>query len=121
MLWILRIGLYIQLLLGAGRLLGQVGNQRLWETHVSIGVLVALLALWTLRPTEAQVGAGLRRAARWGPLVTLLIGLSMYFGIWSGGFVLTLHVVLGIATVGLVEAAAGQQRRAQRRVERSRG
>lgn len=114
MLWILRMGLYVQFLLGAGRLLGQVQNQRLWETHISVGVLVALLALWQLRPIAAPVNARLRSLARWLPLVTLLVGLGMYAGLWGGAAVLTLHVLLGIATVGLVEAAISQQRRADR-------
>ncbi len=59
MLIALRIAFYLQFLLGAARFLflqtqagwtSWITNERLWETHTSLGVLVAVLALIALRP-----------------------------------------------------------------------
>lgn len=113
--WILlRILLYAQFLLGAGRVLGLVRNPFVWEMHIGIGGLAAIIALLLLKSTQAPVNAGLRAAARFMPLVALLIGLARYFDWLIDPFTYWLHVLSGIIAVGLVEAAGGQERRAQR-------
>lgn len=114
MLVLLRILLYIQFLLGAGRIFGLVGNPYVWELHIGVGGLAAIIALVVLRPIPAPVSSGLRAAARFMPLLALALGLGRYFGYLAGPFSYWLHVIVGIAAVGLVEAAGGQQRRHQR-------
>lgn len=111
---LLRVLLYIQFLLGAGRVFGLVRNQYVWELHIGVGALAAVIALVLLKPIEAPVSSGLRAAARFMPLVALALGLGRYFDYLVGPSSYWLHVIAGIAAVGLVEAAGGQQRRAQR-------
>ncbi|HEX6988014.1 MAG TPA: hypothetical protein VF282_00960 [Bacillota bacterium] len=114
MLVLLRVLLYVQFLLGAGRVFGLIGNPYLWELHIGAGTLAALLALVLLRPLDAPVNPGLRAAARFMPLLALALGLARYLDILTDPGTYWLHVAVGLASVGLVEAAAGQQRRAQR-------
>jgi hypothetical protein len=53
-----------------------------------------------------------RVVARFLPLLPLVIGLGIRFGLWGGLTIYIVHALLGFATVAVVEAAAGQQRRA---------
>jgi hypothetical protein len=123
MLWlrILRIALYVQLLLGLtryfGPLVGLVLNQRIWETHISLGVLIVLLALYALRPLPGVGTTGVRVAARFMPLLPLLLGVGFLAQLIPTGPFVILHMVLGLATIALVEVASGQERRALRRRE----
>lgn len=111
MLRLLRLLLYIQVLLGLGRFAGVVTNQRLWESHISLGVLAAVLALYALRPRLGLPQTGLRTGARFGPLAALALGLGIYAGVLHSLPFVLLHIVTGFAAVGLVEAAAARERR----------
>lgn len=114
MLVALRIALYVQFLLGAGRLLGWVANQRLWETHISVGVLAAIIALFALRPLPNVENNALRIAARFAPAVVLIYGFLMYWDVLVGRPATMFHALLGVIAIGLVEAAAARQKRAQK-------
>lgn len=113
LLWILRILLYIQLVLGLARFSGLLVNQRIWESHITLGVVIAVLALVALRPLAGVPSTGVRVLARFAPLVPLALGLGFLFNLIGGLPLVVLHMALGIGTIGLVEAAAAQQRRAQ--------
>lgn len=115
LLWVLRIALFAQLLLGLGRFFGLVVEPRVWETHISLGIVIVVLALVALRPRAGVLYDGLRIAARFFPLAPLLTGLGMTFALLPRDLALILvHMLLGLATIGLVEAAAARQRRALR-------
>jgi len=109
---VLRIALYLQVLLGLARFFGFITNQRVWETHISLGVLIAVLALLALGPHPRVRRDGVRTLARFLPLVTLLVGLAMWQGLVVGTQVVMIHMLLGLVSVGLVERAAAQQKRA---------
>ncbi|HLG52191.1 MAG TPA: hypothetical protein VKY56_11235 [Chloroflexota bacterium] len=115
LLWILRILLYVQTLLGLVRYFGpSVGlllNPRLWETHISLGVIIALLAIYALRPLPEVPTAPIRTVARFLPLAPLALGLGFLAGLPTGPLVIV-HMLLGLAAVGSVEMAAARQRRA---------
>lgn len=112
MLVALRIALYIQLLLGVTRFGGWLTNQRIWETHISLGVLIALFALFALRPHPTLGTDAIRNLARFSPIIPLLTGILILTGTVASVAFVVLHIVLGIATLGLVEMASGRQRRA---------
>jgi hypothetical protein len=120
LLWVLRIALYLQFLLGFARLSGMLAGSRIWDAHLGLGILIVVLAVFALRPLPGVPGAGLRQAARFFPLLPLAVGLGFTLGALPRGHVAwwTIHVVLGLAAIGLVEAAAGRQRRAASAVER---
>jgi len=109
---VLRIALYIQVLLGLGRFFGLVPNQRVWETHISLGVVIAVLALLALGPHPRLRPDTMRTVARFMPLVTLLWGLAMWQDLLVGRTVTMIHMLLGLISVGLVERASAQQKRA---------
>lgn len=111
MLVALRVAFYIQLLLGVTRFAGWLGNQRVWETHLSLGILIALFALFALRPHPRIGTDSIRSMARFAPIAPLLVGLLIFTGT-SSTLITWLHMLLGIAALGLVEMAAGRQRRA---------
>lgn len=115
LLWILRIALYVQLLLGLAKYFGpSVGidlNQRIWEIHISLGILIALLALYALRPISKVRYTTTRAAARFAPLLPLVLGLGFEFHLIPTGRVVIIHMVLGVLTIGLVEMAAARQKR----------
>lgn len=116
MLLFLRLALYVQLLLGLGRFAGLIPQQQIWEIHIGLGVIIAVVALIVLRPIPRSrlLDPGPRSAARWFPLLTLAVGLAMYFGYIGGRTIVMIHMLLGIITIGLVEVAAARQRRAGR-------
>lgn len=112
LLWILRLALYLTFSLGIGRFLGFLPGRGVWELHIVLGVVIAILALIALRPLPARPGDRLRLVARFFPLLPLALGLALLFKLVGGTPVVLIHLVLGIATIGLVEAAAARQRRA---------
>ncbi|HEY8450173.1 MAG TPA: DUF1516 family protein [Bacillota bacterium] len=114
MLWVLRIALYIQLLLGIGRFAGWVNQPRLWETHVSLGALIVVLALIGLRPPRGAAADRLSTLARWLPLLTMAVGLYLYVNARAALWLVIVHMILGVATVGLVDAAIARRRRGER-------
>ena len=111
MLLVLRIALYLQVLLGLARFFGYITNQRLWETHISLGVVIAVLALLAMGPHPRLRQDAMRTAARFLPLVTLLLGLAMWQDLVTARPVVMIHMLLGLISVGLVERAAAQQKR----------
>ena len=111
MIFFLRVLLYLQVLLGIARFAGWIHNERLWETHISLGVLIALVALLTLRPRPETPARSLQTAARFAPLLPLATGLAIFSGAAGGRPFTLLHMLLGLATVGLVEAAAARAKR----------
>jgi hypothetical protein len=114
----LRVLFYLQAVLGLGRFAGFVTHERLWETHVSLGILIALLALVVLRPLAGLPRDPVRVLARFAPLLPLATGLAIYAGrVANLGFT-WVHMVLGLMALGLVEAAAGRERRARARAGR---
>jgi hypothetical protein len=118
MLSALRILLYIQLLLGLVKYAGPstgVTLGHVFDIHVLIGVIIAILAIYALRPLPSVRNSGVRMAARFFPILPLALGLGfLAHAIPEGGFVI-LHMILGIATIALVEMASAQQRRGLRR------
>ena len=111
MLTLLRLMLYLQLLLGLGRFGGLIRNERVWETHVTLAILITLVALVALRGRQGNLAPGLQAAARLAPLLPLATGLAIYAGAVASRAFTVLHMLLGVATVGLVEAAAARARR----------
>lgn len=109
--FLVRVLFYIQLLLGLGRFAGLVRSERIWETHVIIGALVALLALVALRPRPGMPKPALRTAARLTPLLPLLTGLAIFTGITGGRPFTLLHMALAVVALGLVEMAAASERK----------
>lgn len=105
---LLRISLYIQFILGMLRMVGAVPSG-LWTLHVVFGVLAALLALIVLKPTPHDRGP-LVSIARFAPFVVLLLGFAI-MGAMGGQGLTLLHVILGIASIGLVEATLGRRKR----------
>lgn len=114
MLAFLRVALYLQLALGLGRFTGLISDRRVWETHLSLGLLIAVLALVALRPRSAAPADPLGRLARFAPLAPLALGLGMRLGLLGGPPVVLGHMTLGLATIALVELAAARHRRAVR-------
>lgn len=112
MLLVLRIALYIQLLLGLIRYIRpDILPARVWDIHPGLGIVIAILALIALRPVKRVPAPGLRAAARFMPLAPLALGLLFLVGIAGGAALVGIHMLLGIATIGLVEMAAGRERR----------
>lgn len=107
----LRGALYLQLLLGVLLILNVIGGPGVRTVHISLGILVAVSAIFVLRPLPAAPNNWVRSAARFAPLVAFAISFVLQaFGIY-GASVGYIHVALGIATIGIVEAAAAGQRR----------
>lgn len=111
LLLVLRIALYAQLLLGLGRYTGLITSRQLWDFHLSLGVLIVVLAIIGWR-AQSQVKADtMRTLARFAPLVVLLLGLAMMTGALRGAWVTVLHMLLGLVTVGLTDMAYARRRR----------
>lgn len=115
---ILRIMLYIQFILGliayAGRFVGIQLGRGVLDFHGSLGILIAIVAIAVLRPIAGVPNSGIRTVARFFPLVPLAFGLGFMFHLIGGNGLIGIHMLLGIITIGLVEAASARQRRALR-------
>lgn len=110
----LRIALYLQFLLGLIMLLGRIGGPGIRNAHAVLSILIAASTVLILRPLLSVPNDWVRKGARFAPLSTLAISLAMSAGNIYGVFVGYVHVALGIATIGLVEAASARQRRTRR-------
>lgn len=123
MIWALRIAFWLQALLGIGLSRALVGMRPLGiasgegDLHLLVGTIAAVLAVLVIRPTGPNDTFG--SMARFFPLLPLLIG----FGVWprGGGLatpsLVVVHILLGIAAIGLVEAALARSRRARRAMD----
>ncbi|HUX87706.1 MAG TPA: hypothetical protein VMW65_11945 [Chloroflexota bacterium] len=115
---VLRIMLYIQFVLGliasAAEFGGMQVNRGVFDFHGLLGILIAIVAIAVLRPVSGVPNSGIRTVARFFPLVPLVVGLGFMFHIIGGHGLIGIHMLLGIITIGLVEAASAQQRRALR-------
>jgi hypothetical protein len=119
MLWATRIAFWLQGLLGLWLAVSRLvlGSRPLGiaspegDTHMLIGLIGAVLAILVFRPGSAAPSNGLTTAAAFVPLLPLLFGLAIRFG-GMGGVPFTLvHVLLGLAAIGLIEAASARRRR----------
>ena len=114
---LLRVALYVQLLLGLARFFGPRLNlfsvpDQIWDWHIGLAVVIAILALLAFRSPVTGGNTGIRMAARFMPLVTLAVGLLLLFETISGLGIVVFHMLLGIVTVALVEMASAQERHA---------
>ena len=118
----LQIALYVQFVLGLflffGKYVGFPANPGVGGIHALLGIIVAVMALIALRPKAGVPSNGIRTAAWLGPLVPLALGLSIMVHAVPGSSLTPVHMLLGIIVIGLVEGAAGQERRALRRAFR---
>ena len=117
MVWALRITFWLQLLLGLGLSRGLAGMRPLGapsgegDLHMLVGLIGAILAIVVLKPVSPE--DTFSSMARFFPVLPLLLGLL----IWprGGGMasvpIVIVHVLLGIAAVGLVEAAVARRKR----------
>lgn len=113
----LRILLYFQFLLGIAHMfpffIGPVFSLLIvMGLHLAVAVVITLLAPLALGPVPGVPEIGVRKLARIFPLAPLLLGLAIFFGVVLGPLWVGLHILLGIATIALVEIAAARQRRA---------
>ena len=123
---VLRILTLATFFIGLGLFTGTIGGD-LWRwLHLLIGLGIVVLAVVVLGPwvREATTAGVMRRLAWWSPLVALALGLVLFgerLGLWSSGTdrstVITVHVIVGIVVVGLIEIALGQMRRAAHAAE----
>ena len=112
----LRITLYAQLLLGVIMFAEPGTRGALRDLHLALGTLAAVLAIIALRPLPAVPATTVRQMGRFGPLAPWVVGMLVRLGALAGALgplMILLHVLLGFFAIGVVEAAAGQQRRAQ--------
>ncbi len=112
----------VQLTLRITALLQIVGGAVIWSghgaalvnAHAGVGLLF-VLALWGLAAlgTRARVGPGLViRAAAWG-IIVLWLGM-VQTRMWPGPphvYVRVLHLIVGLAAIGLGEALGARIRR----------
>jgi hypothetical protein len=119
LLWLLRIALYVQLALGLVQLAPRLGlgsglPRNVWELHLGLGILIALLAIVALRPRPLASVTAPTTAARFLPLLPLALGLAFTAGVAPRSTELVVvHALLGLAAIALVELAAARQRRAR--------
>ncbi|HEY3110837.1 MAG TPA: hypothetical protein VGL23_18915 [Chloroflexota bacterium] len=118
MIWALRISFWLQALLGIGLSRAFLGMRPLGvasregDLHVLVGIIAAALAILVLRPTGPDdTFTGM---ARFFPLLPLLLGLLIWprGGGMAGLPLVLVHVLLGLAAIGLVEASIARRRRA---------
>jgi hypothetical protein len=114
-IWALRGAFLLQALLGLGLSRGLLGMRPLGvpsgegDLHMLVGIVAAVLALIVLRPRVGE--SGMVTLARFFPMVPLAFGLLIRFGGFAGIPFVVVHVLLGVAAVGLVESAIAGRRR----------
>ena len=117
MVWVVRAAFWLQLLLGLGLSRGFFGARPLGlpgaegDVHMLVGIVAAILAIVYFRPGTTLPGNGLTTAAAFFPLLPLALGLLVRFGGMTAVPVVALHALLGLAAVGLIEAASARRRR----------
>lgn len=110
MLTLLRVLLYVQVLLGLGRFARLIRGP-VWESHFGIGTVIAILALIALRPVAGDPSPATRAWARFVPLLPLATGLVIFAEVTGGASFTVLHMLLGLASIALVERVAARSDR----------
>lgn len=117
-----RLGLYLQLLLGTLQSPGMYNDvPGILHTHRTLAFVVPVLSFLAFTPMSGPVNATVRVFARYGPLVSLAVGLINWIGFKTMGVmpseaylpVIVLHIVVGLAVVAVTEIASGQFNRAK--------
>ena len=110
--WIVRIGVLIELVLGTLFWTGNADNLQI--VHIVIGILV-VLSLWTLGIAQGLQGGSFGLA-----LATFVVGfLLALFGLFQKGWLVgpnhwviqVIHLLLGLTAIGLGEMIGGRYRR----------
>ncbi|HEY8425065.1 MAG TPA: hypothetical protein VIK73_03500 [Limnochordales bacterium] len=112
MILVLRILFYVQLLLGAGRFMGLIRNERVWETHFTLALVIAVLALVAFRGRAQEQAPGLVTAARLTPLLPLATGLAIFSGAAGGRSFVLLHILLALTSLSIIEMTSARLRKA---------
>ena len=115
----LRIVALATFFVGLGMFAGTIEGS-LWRwLHLLGGLATVILAGVTLGPRAgAAIASALRGPLRWAwwwPVLPFAIGLTIFLRLWTDQLfmpALLLHILLGIAAIGLIEAALGRARRA---------
>ncbi len=117
-----RLLLYAQMVLGILQSPGVLnGVTGILHTHRTLAFVIPAVAFWAFRPLAGVPGGFVRTAARFGPLVALVVGSLNWVGFKMLGAIpveaylsiMAVHIVVSLATVAFVEIAAGKQRRAR--------
>lgn len=106
----LRLTVYAGFLIGLAMFLGWMAREQpTTSAHLALGAITAVLALQAV-----PIGAGPRQAirvvARFWPLLTFVVGLSLYLKL-APPFVVMVHALLGVLTVVLIELALSRRAR----------
>ena len=83
------------------------------HVHMTLGALLAIAALVVVRESNGRsiAGIGLHILGRFAPLLPLCIGIAMLLdGSLRTTGLITLHGLLGLIAVGLVEMALSRRR-----------
>ena len=117
-----RLLLYAQIILGTLQSPGLMnGVPAILHTHRSLAFVIPVVAFLAFRPKAGVPASVAGLAARYGPVVTLGLGLVNWIGfkflavmpVEAYLAVMGVHMLVGIAVVAFVEVAAGKARRAQ--------
>jgi hypothetical protein len=110
--WIVRIGVVIELVLGTLFWTGNAGSLKI--VHIVIGILV-VLSLWTLGIAQGLQGGsfGLALATFVVGFLLVLVGLfqSRWLIVSNHWVIQVIHLLLGLSAIGLAEMIGGRYRR----------
>ena len=117
-----RILLYAQIVLGTLQSPGLYnGVPGILHTHRTLAFIIPVVAFLAFRPSPHAPGGIARMFARFGPVVSLILGLINWVGfkmlavipVEAYLAVMGIHMLVGIAVVAFVEVSAGKDRRAR--------
>jgi hypothetical protein len=116
-----RILLYVQFVLGILQSPGLYnGVPALLHTHRAVAFVVPIVAFLAFRPSATLPRSTAKTVARYGPGVSLVLGLVNWIGFKTFAIipaeayfvVIAIHMLVGMAVVACVEIASGKARRA---------
>lgn len=113
---ILRLIMTLTVVVGIGMYINALSVVSFRHVHMTLGILGALGALVLLRQTNGRRIGGIsaHHLGRFAPLLPLAVGLGMLFEVSLRTMgIITLHGLLGLLAVGLVEMALGRRRVAE--------
>ena len=113
---IVRVLLTLTALVGIGMYLNVLSVFSFRHLHMTLGILGALGALVLVRQANGRRigGISIHHLARFAPLLPLAVGLAMLFEVSLRTMgLITLHGLLGLIAVGLVEMALSRRRVAE--------